>query len=358
MATQVQTQLQKMNGDAKSAFSSMTSTLQGKLKGFVDSCKGKLDEAVPGKERPDILAQAKKAADSVPKHWWQKVVSFVVKVVIAVAIGVAVGALIVATGGVGGILLAVAIGAAGGALGYTASLVAGNLIEGKSAFEGFSWKGLAIGAIAGGITAGAGSWLSGAAEGATGGFLGAFAEGASGLGNFAIKTATDFGIGMVSDAAAQLIVNHSYKVTLEDVLLTAATAGIGNSSKLVGGGAHEGGPEGSSEHGGGGPDVDLGGGEHGGGGSNEAGHGGGSNEGAHAGGANEGAHSNEAGHGGGSNEGQHAGGANEGAHSNEGARGRERQRPRRQGRRRRGEERRERQHECRDQGRRERQGRR
>ncbi|HEY3805858.1 MAG TPA: DUF4157 domain-containing protein [Kofleriaceae bacterium] len=265
LTQQTEQQLSQLNSSAESAFSAMTTALQGKLATFVSGCKTKFDAAVPTKEKQDILANAAKAAASVPKHWWQSVIAFVVKVVIAVAIGVAVGALIVATGGVGGILLAVAIGAAGGALGYTASLVAGNLIEGKSAFADFSWKGLAIGAIAGGITGGAGSWLSGAAEGAEGGFLGAFGEEASGLGNFAIKSATDFTVGMASDAAAQLIVTGHYSTSLEDVLLQAATAGIGNSSKLVSDGASGGTSDPAADPGagtGGGtgtPSVDTGG---------------------------------------------------------------------------------------------------
>jgi hypothetical protein len=61
----------------------------------------------------------------------------------------------------------------------------------------------------------------------------------------------------------ELIVTGQYKVSLEDVLLTAATAGISNSSKLVPGaeGAH-GGSEGGGDEGGG----SHGGGSHGGGG--------------------------------------------------------------------------------------------
>ncbi|HEY4238886.1 MAG TPA: DUF4157 domain-containing protein [Kofleriaceae bacterium] len=287
----------KITAGTKDAYGKQMKQLQDGLHSAVQNVQSSFDKAVPGQERPQIEENAKKAADAV-KPWWERALTFVLTIVVAIVITVVVTAL---TGGIGGPIIAgILAGAIAGGLSSVAGQVITNVMDGKGAFDNFSWSQVAIGvvsgAISGGLAGGAGAGMLGA------GVKAAFQDGATGLANYGIRAGVNFATGMIGDAGAQLIVTGKYEFSMESLVTNIAMAGVMSTSKAmeiqsnatnavrakVGlpplggeGGAHGGGnSEGGSGGGAGGSEGGTGGGSHDTGGSTSGSHeGGGSTEG-------------------------------------------------------------------------------
>ena len=191
----------------------------------------------PTGEVTAIHDAAQKAADAV-KPWWQKALAVVVSIVVAVVVTIAVVALIAATGPVGMVL----VGALAGALSTFAASVASNLVLGNSPLEGITWQSIAIGAlggaISGGITAGIGAAAKGGvgAAKALGGAntAGGALKGAAGLRAAAIRNGTELVTDLVSEQAANLIINQKLDISVENLVLSAVTTVAMGGSKFEG----------------------------------------------------------------------------------------------------------------------------
>ncbi len=258
---------------AQTAYQTQQTTVSGKLAGMVTSFQSGLDTAVPGNETPQILEQAKKAADAV-KPWWQKALAFVASVVVSVVVVIAVTALIATTGPVGAIL----VGAAAGALSSVAGQMASNLVMGNSLFDGVTVQsvliGAATGAIGAGVSQGIGAIAKSAAAGEEG-FMQGLGESLTAKGpnlaKFTVNMATDRAL----DAGTQLATTGHYEFDPKSWLAAAATNAVMMHPKIEALMSHEGNEGG---HEGAEPDIQPnlggGGGDLGGGGSANAGGGG------------------------------------------------------------------------------------
>ncbi|HEX4455059.1 MAG TPA: DUF4157 domain-containing protein [Kofleriaceae bacterium] len=210
------------------AYSEQISKLKTGLDGAVHNVSDSFNKAVPTKETADILAAAKKAAASVPKHWWQKALAFVVSIVVAVIVVVAVTALIAVTGPIGMIL----VGALAGALASVLSTMASNLILGNSLFEGITIESVALGAVGGALTGGMMGAIGKGVLGETIAQTVTFEGGLEGLQGFAVRTGVNSAVGMVSDAGAQLIVTGKYEFSMQTLVTTIATSAASSTSKF------------------------------------------------------------------------------------------------------------------------------
>ena len=215
------------------AYKSQTEKLKTGLDGAYGNVEKSFNDAVPKQEKDAILKAAAKAAASVPKHWWQKALAFVVSVVVSIVVVVVVSAIAVALVGTLGPIGLIIVGAIGGALASVLSTMASNLVLGNGVFDGITWQTVAMGAISGavgGALSGYGVQLASKALGSTfQATMDATAAGVQGLGGMAIRTGVNSVIGMASDAVAQLIVTQKYEFSMTTLVttigLSAATSG-------------------------------------------------------------------------------------------------------------------------------------
>src|ERR1051325_9518284 len=220
--------------DVGKAYQTANDNLRTGIDTGVQNLQKGYHDAIDSKERDAIAENAKKAADAV-KPWWQKALAFVLVIVVSIIITVVVTAL---TGGLGTgpvmiALIAIGSGALAGGLSSAAGQIVNNLVMGKGPFEGFSWKDVGIGALAGGLTAGLASGVS-AIGGAT--IRAAMTEGSATfatMGGFAIRTGVNFTNGMAAAAVAQLAINHKYEFSMQNMITTLGFSAAMSTTKFT-----------------------------------------------------------------------------------------------------------------------------